>query len=388
MVCYRNFGCFRDEGPFDYLDTLPASPEVINTTFVLYTRDNPKDGDLLDYTNSTTLIKSNFKDKCSVKIVIHGFGCTGKDPWVLQMSEALLFVVSCFFCFLFKLNRSFDRLVVRSFYLIRGQIDYLSMCFAFIQLIKLCSYKKNLIFTIIFIKDDVNVIVVDWGNGAALPNYVQAAANTQLVGKQIALLIKWIIFEKSLTAKDFHLIGFSLGAHIAGFAGMEIANISRITGLDPASPLFEGYDEKARLDPNDAEFVDVIHSNGDSFFRGGLGSFQPMGHVDFYPNGGRNQVGCNSVLVGAISDIFYRKWQSLCHHRRAFRFFIDSMVSTCQFSAFGCESYEKYLRGECFDCDKDRTKCGHMGYFADKSSGRGKMYLVTRDKEPFCGKLV
>ncbi|CAG2182128.1 unnamed protein product, partial [Oppiella nova] len=31
MVCYKNFGCFRDEGPFDYLDTLPASPESIAT---------------------------------------------------------------------------------------------------------------------------------------------------------------------------------------------------------------------------------------------------------------------------------------------------------------------------------------------------------------------
>lgn len=23
-VCYEEFGCFRDEGPFDYLDTLPG----------------------------------------------------------------------------------------------------------------------------------------------------------------------------------------------------------------------------------------------------------------------------------------------------------------------------------------------------------------------------
>lgn len=24
MICYRDLGCFRDEGPFDYLDTLPG----------------------------------------------------------------------------------------------------------------------------------------------------------------------------------------------------------------------------------------------------------------------------------------------------------------------------------------------------------------------------
>ncbi|XP_015786678.1 pancreatic triacylglycerol lipase [Tetranychus urticae] len=323
MVCYRNIGCFRDEGPFDYLDTLPAAPEVINTTFTLYTRLNPIEGSLIDLTNTTSSL-NDFKESGPVKIIIHGFGSTGRDPWVLQMTEALLYV------------------------------------------------------------DDVNVIVVDWGNGAALPNYVQAAANTQLVGKQIALLIKMLMYEKGLKSSDFHLIGFSLGAHIAGFTGTEVKNLSRITGLDPASPLFEGYTAKVRLDSEDAQFVDIIHSNGDSFLRGGLGSFEPMGHVDFYPNGGRNQVGCNSVFVGAINDIFYGRWQSLCHHRRAFRFFIDSVVATCKFHAFQCDNYAKFLRGECFDCGKDGTGCGNMGYFANQSPGRGKMYLVTRDSEPFC----
>lgn len=110
-----------------------------------------------------------------------------------------------------------------------------------------------------------------------------------------------------------------------------------------------------------------------------------MGHVDYYPNGGRNQVGCSSVFVGAINDIFYGRWQSLCHHRRAFRFFIDSVVRTCVFRAFKCDNYQKFLRGECFDCGQNGTNCSDMGYYSDTSAGRGKMYLVTRDSEPFCG---
>jgi len=41
-------------------------------------------------------------------------------------------------------------------------------------------------------------------------------------------------------------------------------------------PLFEGSHIAARLDESDAEFVDVIHSNGENLILGGLGSWQPM----------------------------------------------------------------------------------------------------------------
>ena len=50
-----------------------------------------------------------------------------------------------------------------------------------------------------------------------------------------------------------------------------------LTGLDPAGPLFEGYSPKVRLDKTDADYVDVIHSNGDKFIKCGLGAWEPMG---------------------------------------------------------------------------------------------------------------
>lgn len=46
-----------------------------------------------------------------------------------------------------------------------------------------------------------------------------------------------------------------------------------ISGLDPAGPLFESQHIKARLDSSDANFVDVIHSNGENLILGGLGVF-------------------------------------------------------------------------------------------------------------------
>lgn len=81
------------------------------------------------------------------------------------------------------------------------------------------------------------MICVDWEAGAALPNYVRAAANTRLVGKQLALLMKNLQDTKQLNLSRVHFIGFSLGAHVSGFAGSELPGLKRITGLDPAGPL-------------------------------------------------------------------------------------------------------------------------------------------------------
>lgn len=103
---------------------------------------------------------------------------------------------------------------------------------------------------------------------------------------------------------SIHMIGHSLGAHICGIAADEFKKqtatwtIKRITGLDPAQPCFSN--SQLSLDKSDAPFVDVIHTNGQLMSRLGLGLPDAMGHVDFYPNGGKGQPGCvrvqNSVL--------------------------------------------------------------------------------------------
>lgn len=52
-------------------------------------------------------------------------------------------------------------------------------------------------------------------------------------------------------------------------------------GLDPALPLYSPASDSERLSSSDAAFVDVIHTDG-----GILGYPWPLGHADFFPNGG------------------------------------------------------------------------------------------------------
>ena len=66
-------------------------------------------------------------------------------------------------------------------------------------------------------------------------------------------------------------------------------------GLDPAGPLFLGRDWSVGLNPSCADLVDVIHTDGT-----GLGTFEKLGHIDFYPNGGYLQPGCISESIGRL----------------------------------------------------------------------------------------
>jgi esterase/lipase superfamily enzyme len=79
-------------------------------------------------------------------------------------------------------------------------------------------------------QEDVNVISVDWEKGAATTDYNQAAANTRVVGALIAQLITSLLTSAGAQFGDMHLIGHSLGAHTAGYAGKRVKGIGRISG--------------------------------------------------------------------------------------------------------------------------------------------------------------
>ena len=87
---------------------------------------------------------------------------------------------------------------------------------------------------------------------------------------------------------------------MAGFAGSRTyTKVSRITGLDPAGPYFDGMSPLVRLDPTDADFVDIIHTDAEIFpLQFGAGIETSSGHVDFW------------VKLISLSDFFKLKIES------------------------------------------------------------------------------
>lgn len=81
----------------------------------------------------------------------------------------------------------------------------------------------------LFRQFNVNVIVVVWTKGA-YDKYNQAVANTRVVGAITANMVKLLHTSGGLTLNHVHLVGHSLGAHIAGYVGENIPGIGRITG--------------------------------------------------------------------------------------------------------------------------------------------------------------
>ncbi|XP_017892268.1 lipase member H-A-like [Ceratina calcarata] len=177
---------------------------------------------------------------------------------------------------------------------------------------------------------DYNVIAVDWHRLATAPCYPLVVRNVPHVGDCLAQLIDRL---RDVGAKDIHVIGFSLGAHVPAFSANVLRpyKISRITGLDPALPLFVTVNKDDKLDAGDAEFVDVLHTN--AFIQGKV---EMSGHIDFYMNGGINQPGC------------WERWAPFaCDHHRAVMYFAESINSDVGFWGWQCGGFAWYLLGLC-----------------------------------------
>ncbi|XP_016080613.1 PREDICTED: endothelial lipase [Miniopterus natalensis] len=230
---------------------------------------------------------------------------------------------------------------------------------------------------------EANVVVVDW-LPLAHQLYTDAVNNIRVVGHNIAGMLDWLQEKDGFSLANVHLIGYSLGAHVAGYTGNFVkGTVGRITGLDPAGPMFEGVDIHSRLSPDDADFVDVLHTYTRSFGLS-IGIQMPVGHIDIYPNGGDFQPGCglNDVLGSFAYGTIAEKLR--CEHERAVHLFVDSLMNQDQPSfAFQCTDSNRFKKGICLSCRKNR--CNSIGYNTKKTRSKrnSKMYLKTRAGMPF-----
>ncbi|XP_063873390.1 pancreatic lipase-related protein 3-like [Scylla paramamosain] len=136
--------------------------------------------------------------------------------------------------------------------------------------------------------------------------------------------------------------------------------------MDPAGPFFYNVTEEHRLDPSDAEFVQVIHTDIC------LGMGKQMGHVDFYPNGGKHQPACSFGLTAPGEA-------RGCNHDVAQDYWLESINGETPFLAHPCQDWDAFQAGLCDTCGKG---CLQMGFHVEKNL-TGTYYLRTSGASPY-----
>ncbi|XP_077309952.1 pancreatic lipase-related protein 2-like [Lithobates pipiens] len=332
-ICYDRLGCFTDDPPYSGtlarpIRRLPWAPEVINTQFLLFTKKNPDQYQVISALNVSSITGTNFKPSRKSTFVIHGFKSTGNTTWLVKMCQTLLEV------------------------------------------------------------SDVNCFCVDW-SGGSFAVYTQASNNIRVVGAEIAYFLRFLQVVHDYEMHEAHLIGHSLGAHVAGEAGKRQRGIGRISGLDAAGPYFEKTPPEVRLDPTDAVFVDAIHTDG-SFddIHLGFGMKQTVGNVDFFPNGGIKMPSCEKIYF-RLKDIDDMYEKISCNHLMSYKFFTKSILRPDGFIGYSASSYSAFQKGFGFPCTK--VSCAFMGYKADEyefghdedSTDNRSFFLNTGDPSNF-----
>lgn len=176
--------------------------------------------------------------------------------------------------------------------------------------------------------------------------------------------------KEGLDINKLDLVGISLGAQVMSFAAKSFTNMTgtkfkRATGLDPTGVCFRNLGPEDRLDSSDVEFLDVVYTNID-----GYGMAAPIGHINFYVNGGEYQ---QSILIPILCTF-------LCSHIRSFLLWVTAIYHPKSFIGIQCDSVYDARIGNCFDGGPRETNV--LGLKVDKTK-QGIFYLATKNTFPY-----
>ncbi|XP_065219720.1 pancreatic triacylglycerol lipase-like, partial [Planococcus citri] len=344
--CYEDLGCFPTDPPWFSLARpfpAPSPPSVVKARIFLSTRRNPA-----------------YKYRVELR------------PTIVIPTDAY-----------FDRRRRFNVFIIHG-YLNTGNVSW-------IDRLKHAYLKKR----------NANVFAVDWGNAALTVNYIQAASDTRVVGAELARFLDYCHKRYRINLDGVHLIGHSLGSHIAAYCAKKFNGC-----LDPAQPGFEDLDPIVRLDRSDARYVDVIHSDAKPFVLFGLGIMSPIGHVDYYANGGITQPGCpvnvdnanfnlNSIEDFGKFNFFTIGSIVACAHLRAIDYFTEALESDCiMWAKLSRVHVNDILPGDGFivpilpvvpiSWKCDTYTCLPLGLENEMFPGRGVFSFTTNPLSPFC----
>jgi pancreatic lipase-related protein 2 len=199
--------------------------------------------------------------------------------------------------------------------------------------------------------------------------FLSAVRLTRPVGKHAAEMLANLT-DLGLDPTKLELVGLSLGGQTMSFIAKnyrEITgkNISSMTALDPTGSCFRNLGPDQRLDASDADFVVKVATNID-----GYGLATPVGHVNFYVNGGEYQPG----------DIWFLPCGGLCSHIRSYFLWLSALLNPGLFKGIQCNSVQQARDADCYDIKPMVTNT--LDLYVDRSKP-GIYYLSTFNRYPY-----
>ncbi|XP_017006713.2 pancreatic triacylglycerol lipase [Drosophila takahashii] len=269
----------REDGSFEWMDkkdaeellasSAPIEGRSNEVSFYLYTQQNPTEGQEIK-ADASSIEDSHFDKNHGTRFVIHGWKGRYTDSMNVDITNA---------------------------WLSRG---------------------------------DFNVIVVNWDRSQSV-DYAMSVRGVPGAGTKVGEMIEYLHEHHGMSLETLKVIGHSLGAHVAGYAGKQVGNqrVHTIVGLDPALPLFSYDTPEKRLSSEDAFYVESIQTNG-----GVKGFVKPIGKATFYVSGGRKQPGCGVDIAGT------------CSHARSVLYYAEAVTEN-NFGTIQCQDYLAALANEC-----------------------------------------